>query len=210
MNILWVQTGDFLFFMAYFMLLLFWADFYYRVDGSSKGVFSKFRIPIAIAVSALGLFYVCIAILSIVFCKMDNQAEMVDEVSSTTLSFFFFVVGIAFLYFGIRLTIVLQKFRLLNRKKSQTRKVVGVAVLCTLCFVARASVVMFTVVKSIISFNKQEFNAPWEVSLAFFLLLEALPIALMLFLLRKLPVVRADLGSNKPLLSNRNMIGFSS
>jgi THH1/TOM1/TOM3 domain len=109
------------------------------------------------------------------------------------MSFLSVCVAVGFFYFGIRLWLVLRHYRIISvRKRNQTRKVVGVAVITTLCFAARAGLIIWSVVLAFVEPNTRQWNISWEMVLFFFVGLETFPVALMLFLLRKLPNWKLD------------------
>jgi len=186
--IIWIQAASMLFLLAYFNLLLFWAEFYYSVAGKTqKQVADTMRIPLLLFMLFIVAISATFLILSLLWLNDDILAEKLDMISSAVMSFLAVLVGCGFLSYGIRLYLLLRKYQLISpRKRAQTWKVVGVAVGCTICFLTRAGIVLYSLRQATQGFNKN-FNAPWAVVFVFFFFLEVVPICLMLFLLRKLP-----------------------
>jgi len=103
--------GSALFGLAYFLLLLYWADFFYLIDGSNRSLFVKFRRP-------LNFFFAILATLSITFLIVawvvqitGRDLEILDMVVAGFLSFLALVVAIGFLYYGIQMYLTLRKYR---------------------------------------------------------------------------------------------------
>jgi len=197
--VFFIQFATCFFILAYLMLLLFWADFYYKIDGSPVGVFVKLRYQLLAFSISFGILFLSFCILLICVRNSVEAVSNVDILSSVVVSVIFLGIAVAFLYYGVRLSRLLDKFRLFSsRKQSQTRKVVGVAISCTVCFTGRACFVLYSAGIAL-NHPEEDFNAPWSVSLFFFLVFETIPICLMLFLLRKLPGLKPD-PAGKPLL----------
>jgi len=189
----WEQIASFLFLLAYFNLLLFWAEFYYNVDGSHKKMQKKFRVGLILITAVIGILSITFVVLAILFEHSDENAERLDDITAGIMSILAIAVGFGFFYYGIRLYLLLRKYRLISpRKRAQTWKVVGVAVGCTVCFLTRAGLILYSVSLAWRSF-KHSFNAPVPVIFFFFFCLETVPICMMLFLLRKLPNWKNDL-----------------
>lgn len=118
---------------------------------------------------------------------------MLDNVAESVMSVLSVGVAVGFLYFGIRLWLVLRHYRIISvRKRNQTRKVVGVACITTMCFATRAVLIGWSVTLALTRPDTRQWNTPWELVAFFFLGLETFPVALMLFLLRKLPNWKLD------------------
>jgi len=164
-----------------------------------KKMAQKMRVPLQIIMIFTAAISITFLILSILWINNDLMADSLDEISSLVMSFLAVLVGFGFLYYGIRLYLLLRKYRLISpRKRAQTWKVVGVAVGCTICFITRAGIVLYSLMEASKNFNKN-FDAPWPLVFVFFFFLETVPITMMLFLLRKLPNWKAD--GTKPLLA---------
>jgi len=139
-------------------------------------------------------------VLAILWIGDDKKVNKLDMVSAAGMSFFALIIGCAFFYYGVKLYILLKTYRLLSEsKRVQTLKVVGTAVGCTVCFLTRSGVVLYSIQESLSMESHKDFSVSWPVVFFFFFFLETVPIILMLFLLRKLPKYKAD--SLKPLLS---------
>jgi len=198
--IIWVQAASVLFLFAYFNLLLFWAEFYYNVDGSYNNVNRRMRVCSIVTTFFMAMITIVFVALALLWMDNNELAYQLDEISSIVLCVLAILVGCAFLYYGIRLYILLHQYKHISpKKRAQTTKVVGVAVGCTICFLTRAAIVFYSVVEASKNFNRG-FDAPWFVVFIFFFALETIPICLMLFLLRKLPNWKSH--GTKPLLDS--------
>eukprot|EP01119_Soliformovum_irregulare_P020995 TRINITY_DN6880_c1_g1_i1.p1 TRINITY_DN6880_c1_g1~~TRINITY_DN6880_c1_g1_i1.p1 ORF type:complete len:321 (-),score=42.04 TRINITY_DN6880_c1_g1_i1:29-991(-) len=198
---LWIQSGSLLFLVAYFMLLMFWAKFYYSIRGIGREMAPKLERAVNIifvgsVVALIGFLIVCV-----VFLKNDQMAPKLDTIAGGVVAGMELTVGAGFFYFGIKLALLARQFHLLSsRKRAQTSKVVTVAAGCTLCFITRSVLILYSMYNAWNLPYARQFDAPWYVVLIFFLVLETIPVTLMLFLLRKLPTVKGDQYSeDKPL-----------
>jgi hypothetical protein len=61
--IIWMESGSFLFFLAYFMLLLYWADFYYRVQQTAphKRWMDRLKAPMFVLLALCAVAFVVAA-----------------------------------------------------------------------------------------------------------------------------------------------------
>jgi len=187
MDVAWKQLGSLLFFLAYFFLLLFWADFYYRVSRSHIRVFSTLRTPLLIFLALLGGLVIAYCVVAVALEMPSNTAGLFDDVSACVIASLSLMVAVGFLYYGIRLVAVLRGYSSLSlRKQTQTRKVVAVAVGCTLCFSFQAIFILYSAALQI---ERGTYSKEWDVNnyvvFLFFFCLETLPVVSMLYLLRK-------------------------
>ena len=135
----------------------------------------------------LPVVVVVACIIQIFSLKKLGGSLLVDDCFGMISSVLSLFIAIGFLYYGIQLNLVLRRFRMLStRKAAQTRKVVGVAVLASLCFVARSCLYIWSTVTSWENPSTQ-FSVSWPIMLVFFFCLETVPVSLMLYLLRRIP-----------------------
>jgi len=202
--VVWYQWGSALFLAAYFMLLLFWGDFYYQVNGRTDTCFGRMKTILCsflfIVLCSLSTF----VLLAFGWAKDGTRMAWLDLISSAVIGVLSILISLAFLYYGILLYLGLSKYRVFNATKvAQTFKVGSVAFVCTVCFATRASLVLYSLLKAINDQSfERNFDLAWFWVLIFFFIFEVLPIALMLFLLRKLPNWKEDpsLSSDPPTL----------
>jgi len=191
-NTIWNQTGSILYFLAYFNLLLFWAQFYYQVACFRTSVVSYLKGPIVVGAATLVALAIGFVSTSIAFMDDKSIVAELDVLASGVLACLCLLVAGGFCYYGSQLSFLLWEATLSPRKRQQTRKVVLVSVGCTVCFVCRAVVQLITVVRAWNNFKDHGWNASILEVIAFFAIFEAGPIILMLFLLRKLPTWKVE------------------
>eukprot|EP01116_Phalansterium_solitarium_P004712 TRINITY_DN1579_c0_g2_i1.p1 TRINITY_DN1579_c0_g2~~TRINITY_DN1579_c0_g2_i1.p1 ORF type:complete len:331 (-),score=85.18 TRINITY_DN1579_c0_g2_i1:1162-2154(-) len=198
---IWIAAGDALYFLAYFMLLLFWATFYYKLSGTGPTDLLKQNSSIACAFITMALLFAAFVAVAVWLMHSPAMASRFDTIISTIMSGFSLIVAVGFLYFGTRLLMLRARVPPGNTKKrAQILKITGVAGVCTVCFLARTALIMYSVVNTWLhplpdatpKSSHDVFGVSWIWLWAYFFVTEALPVALMLFLLRKVPTLRRN------------------
>ncbi|CAM8935237.1 hypothetical protein QQ045_013042 [Rhodiola kirilowii] len=169
-----------LFFSTYTLLVLFWAEIYYQARSQPV---DKLR-PSYYAVNAVVYFVqVCIWI----YVRISRSPISV-EVAKLFFSAVSFIAALGFLVYGGRLFVMLRRFPIESRGRQKKLNEVGfVTAICCTCFLVRCFVVALS------AFDKE---AELDVldhpilNLIYYTLVEILPSALVLFILRKLPPKR--------------------
>lgn len=170
-----------MFFSTYTLLVLFWAEIYHQACSLST---SKLR-PIFVVTNAI--VYFIQAGLWVFTALASGEATEVGRVASCV---FLALVSVAaaggFMVYGGRLFLMLRRFPVESRGRTKKLREVGlVTVICATCFTLRAVIVAWS------AFDKK--NADLDVwrhpllDIIYYSLVEIVPSALVLFILRRLP-----------------------
>lgn len=192
--IIWNHGAELLFCIAYFMLLMFWVDFYlHMARGRDVNFFHQsrhyFRVVFAVVLLVFSL-YACLILFWAGFKgKHWQRRNVLDTAGLAVLTIIIIVIGLAFLFIGLQLYLLLMNYAVPSHHTiTRARKVGIVATAITVCFLARAIVGLFAL------FNAKRQNADqkgWDVGWVFVTLFffgtEVIPTVLILFLLRNLP-----------------------
>ncbi|KAI3711118.1 hypothetical protein L2E82_14132 [Cichorium intybus] len=168
------------FFTTYSLLILFWAEIYYQArTQSTDGLRPAFFI-------INGTIYVIqIALWLILWWKPMDITLILSKIFFAGVSL---LASFAFLLYGGRLFLMLKRFPVESRGRRNKLQEVGyVTTICFICFLLR-SIMMFINAFSG-SANVDVLNQP-VLTFIYYLLVEILPSALVLFVLRKLPPKR--------------------
>ncbi|KAK1288840.1 hypothetical protein QJS10_CPB19g01474 [Acorus calamus] len=166
-----------LFFSTYTLLVLFWAEIYYQARSLP---IDKLRPTYVIVNGVVYLIQFCIWVYMAI-----SPMTMSVEVAKLFLAVVSFSAALGFLIYGGRLFVMLRRFPIESKGRQKKLNEVGfVTGICCTCFLIRCLVV------TISAFDK---NADPDVldhpilNLMYYMLVEILPSALVLFILRKLP-----------------------
>ncbi|KAI5080068.1 hypothetical protein GOP47_0005547 [Adiantum capillus-veneris] len=169
-----------LFFSTYTLLVLFWAEIYHQARSLPT---DKLR-PGFLSMNVL-IYVLQIIIWLYEWLSYNAVSLAVARLFFAVVSFF---AAIGFLLYGGRLFLMLRRFPLESKgRRKKLREVGFVTAICFMCFIIR------TVVVAASAFDD---NADLDVldhpilNLIYYLLVEILPSALVLFILRKLPPKR--------------------
>ncbi|KAK1262982.1 hypothetical protein QJS04_geneDACA012019 [Acorus gramineus] len=171
-----------LFFSTYTLLVLFWAEIYYQARSLP---IDKLRPTYVIVNGVVYLIQFCIWVYMAV-----SPMTMSVEVAKLFLAVVSFSAALGFLIYGGRLFVMLRRFPIESKGRQKKLNEVGfVTGICCTCFLIRCLVV------AISAFDK---NADPDVldhpilNLIYYMMVEILPSALVLFILRKLPPKRVS------------------
>ncbi|PKI63340.1 hypothetical protein CRG98_016228 [Punica granatum] len=171
-----------LFFSTYTLLVLFWAEIYQQARSLPT---NKLRPTYYAVNGAVYLVQVCIWI----FMRL-TQNEVAIEISRLFFSVVSFCAALGFVIYGGRLFVMLRRFPIESRGRQKKLYEVGcVTGICCTCFLIRCLVV------SISAFNKNADVNTLDhpvLNLIYYTLVEVIPSALVLFILRKLPPRRVS------------------
>ncbi|GAM28034.1 hypothetical protein SAMD00019534_112100, partial [Acytostelium subglobosum LB1] len=181
--LLWDHMIDMLFFLAYFMFFLSWTDFYYQASVGSESNFFKNRIVVIV----LSSFYVG-SVIAITGCfLMSNNPDTVKTVELVTACFItslYFMTAGLFAVYGLKINRLMNDCRLLI-KNVQSTKVKAITWICSLCFLLRACLIVYSIILLNNEPESKTFNLAWYWVLIFFVVLEILPTCAMLYYLSK-------------------------
>mmetsp|Transcript_12927 Transcript_12927/g.17673 ORF Transcript_12927/g.17673 Transcript_12927/m.17673 type:complete len:292 (-) Transcript_12927:333-1208(-) len=179
-----------LFFSTYSLLVLFWAEIYHQARKPSSPP-SGLR-PAFIAVNLL-VYTLQVALWTYLsLSSSDDHQHLINLLTACFMAGVSTLAAVGFTLYGGRLFIMLRRFPSQSPGRRKKLKEVGcVTSICTTCFTARAIIVAYS------AFNH---NASLDVikhpvlNLVYYLAVEIIPSALVLFILRKLPPKRPKNG----------------
>ncbi|KAK4742349.1 hypothetical protein SAY87_000350 [Trapa incisa] len=171
-----------LFFSTYTLLVLFWAEIYQQARSLPT---SKLRPTYYVVNGAVYFIQVCIWI----FIRLTRN-EAAFSISRLFFSVVSFCAALGFVIYGGRLFVMLRRFPIESRGRQNKLYEVGcVTGICCACFLIRCLVV------SISAFDENADVDALEhplLNLIYYTLVEVVPSALVLFILRKLPPKRVS------------------
>ncbi|XWS19435.1 hypothetical protein CRYUN_Cryun31cG0015600 [Craigia yunnanensis] len=169
-----------LFFSTYTLLALFWAEIYHQARSLPT---DKLRI---FYVSVNGVIYfiqVCIW----VYLWIDDNS-MVEFIGKIFIAVVSFIASLGFLLYGGRLFFMLRRFPIESKgRRKKLHEVGSVTAICFTCFLIRCFVVVLSAFDSDASLDVLDHPI---LNLIYYMLVEILPSALVLYILRKLPPKR--------------------
>lgn len=168
------------FFSTYTLLVLFWAEIYYQARSLSTDCLRP-----AYYIINGGIYFIQACIWIYLGVDDNSASEAVAKLFFAVVSLF---AALVFLFYGGRLFFMLRRFPIESKGRRKKLNEVGfVTAICFTCFVVRCIVV------AVSAFDK---NADLDVldhpilNFIYYMLVEILPSALVLFILRKLPPKR--------------------
>lgn len=165
------------FFTTYALLVLFWAEIYYQARVvSTDGLRPSFYV-INIVVYAIQ-----IALWLLLWWKPIQAMLVLSKVFIAAISLF---AALGFLLYGGRLFLMLQRFPVESKGRRKKLQEVGyVTTICFSCFLIRCILMCFNAFD--IAADLDVLNHP-VLNFFYYLLVEIIPSAMVLFILRKLP-----------------------
>jgi len=185
----WFEAASFFMFLAFLALVLFWADFYDFLENSITKPFFKRRVTrviLGMIFGILALLFTSLIVLLIFWRNDEDSLSDMQMIAEMVIAVMFLAAGLAYTVYGLRLASLLRRVRLAG---SSAVKIALVASSITSCFVARAILILYVLLK--IHFHEPPNNIKFDntalVELLYCFVTEILPTILMLFFLRKLP-----------------------
>ncbi|XP_009363185.2 tobamovirus multiplication protein 1 [Pyrus x bretschneideri] len=171
-----------LFFSTYTLLVLFWAEIYHQARSLPT---DKLRI-VYISVNAIMYFIqVCIWI----YLWMDDNS-VVEFIGKIFIAVVSFVAALGFLIYGGRLFFMLRRFPIESKgRRKKLHEVGSVTAICFTCFLIRCFVVVLSAFDADASLDVLDHPV---LNVIYYMLVEILPSALVLYILRKLPPKRVS------------------
>eukprot|EP00261_Vitis_vinifera_P031909 XP_019073152.1 PREDICTED: tobamovirus multiplication protein 1 isoform X2 [Vitis vinifera] len=171
-----------LFFSTYTLLVLFWAEIYHQARSLP---IDKLR-PAYYIINGLVYF----TQISIWISIRLSQSPIAIEVAKLFFSVVSFFAALGFLIYGGRLFFLLRRFPIESRGRQKKLNEVGfVTGVCCTCFLIRCLVVALSALDK--DADLDVLNHP-ILNLSYYMLVEIIPSALVLFILRKLPPRRVS------------------
>lgn len=169
-----------LFFSTYTLLVLFWAEIYHQARSLPT---DKLRI-VFISVNCV-VYAIQACIWACVWVNDNSTVEFVGKMFIAVVSL---IAALGFLVYGGRLFFMLRRFPIESKGRRKKLHEVGyVTGICFTCFLVRCFVEVVSAFDSDASLDK--LNHP-ILNLIYYMLVEILPSALVLYILRKLPPKR--------------------
>ncbi|XP_075674747.1 tobamovirus multiplication protein 1-like [Castanea sativa] len=177
-----MELPTLLFFSTYTLLVLFWAEIYHQARSLPT---NKLRPAYYVINGLVYIIQVCIWI----FIRLSRSPVAV-ETAKLFFSVISFSVALGFLIYGGRLFVMLRHFPIESRGRQKKLYEVGfVTGICCTCFLIRCVMLAFSAFDKDTDFDI--LNHP-ILNLIYYLLVEIVPSALVLIVLRKLPPRRVS------------------
>ncbi|KAL8228281.1 hypothetical protein R6Q57_015865 [Mikania cordata] len=181
---IWVllEVPGLLFFSTYTLLVLFWAEIYHQARSLPT---DKLRTAYVCVNVGVYVIQACIWI----YLWVDDSS-MVQFVGKIFIAVVSFMAALGFLLYGGRLFFMLRRFPIESKgRRKKLHEVGSVTAICFTCFAVRCFMDVLSAFDSDVSLDVLDHPV---LNLIFYMLMEILPSALVLFILRKLPPKRVS------------------
>ncbi|KDP20769.1 hypothetical protein JCGZ_21240 [Jatropha curcas] len=169
-----------LFFSTYTLLVLFWAEIYHQARSLPT---DKLRI-FYISVNA-GIYFIQVGIWVYLWVDDNSIVEFIGKIFIGVVSV---IAALGFLLYGGRLFFMLRRFPIESKgRRKKLHEVGSVTAICFTCFLIRCFVVLLSAFDTDASLDVLDHPV---LNLIYYMLVEILPSALVLYILRKLPPKR--------------------
>lgn len=169
-----------LFFSTYTLLVLFWAEIYHQARSLPT---DKLRI-VYISVNA-GIYIIQVCIWVYLWIDDNSVVEFIGKIFIAVMSI---IAALGFLLYGGRLFFMLRRFPIESKgRRKKLHEVGSVTAICFTCFLIRCFVVLLSAFDADASLDVLDHPV---LNLIYYMLVEILPSALVLYILRKLPPKR--------------------
>ncbi|CAL1397781.1 unnamed protein product [Linum trigynum] len=171
-----------LFFSTYTLLVLFWAEIYHQARSLPTDKLRVFYISIN------AVIYCIQAVIWVYLWVNDNSVvELIGKIFIAVVSI---IAALGFLLYGGRLFFMLRRFPIESKgRRKKLHEVGSVTAICFTCFLIRCFVVLLSAFDADASLYVLDHPV---LNLIYYTLVEILPSALVLFILRKLPPKRVS------------------
>ncbi|KAM1005129.1 hypothetical protein ACFX2I_005221 [Malus domestica] len=171
-----------LFFSTYTLLVLFWAEIYHQARSLPT---DKLRI-VYISVNAV-MYFIQVCIWVYLWIDDNSIVEFIGKIFVAAMSF---VAALGFLIYGGRLFFMLRRFPIESKgRRKKLHEVGSVTGICFTCFLIRCLVVVISAFDTDLSLDVLDHPV---LNVIYYMLVEILPSALVLYILRKLPPKRVS------------------
>ncbi|KAL3522021.1 hypothetical protein ACH5RR_014855 [Cinchona calisaya] len=169
-----------LFFSTYTLLVLFWAEIYNQARSLPTDKLRIYYIFIN-----CGIYFLQVCIWAYLWIDDNRGVEFIAKIFIAVVSF---IAALGFLFYGGRLFFMLRRFPIESKgRRKKLHEVGSVTAICFTCFLIRCFVVVLSAFDTDASLDV--LNHP-VLNLIYYMLVEILPSALVLYILRKLPPKR--------------------
>ncbi|KAL2524002.1 Tobamovirus multiplication protein 1 [Abeliophyllum distichum] len=166
-----------LFFSTYTLLVLFWAEIYHQARSLPTDKLRIFYFSIN-----GGIYFIQVCIWVYLWIDDSSVVEFLGKIFIAVVSF---IAALGFLLYGGRLFFMLRRFPIESKgRRNKLHEVGSVTAICFICFLIRCFVVALSAFDSDASLDVLDHPV---LNLIYYMLVEILPSALVLYILRKLP-----------------------
>ncbi|KAK9673926.1 hypothetical protein RND81_12G199100 [Saponaria officinalis] len=171
-----------LFFTTYTMLVLFWAEIYYQARSLPTDRLRAWYISVNCVIYTIqGLIWIYVWL---------NKNSIVGSMSQVFIAVVSFIAALGFLLYGGRLFFMLRRFPIESKgRRKKLHEVGSITAICFTCFLIRCFMVALSAFNA--NASLRVLNHP-ILDLIYYTLVEILPSALVLFILRKVPPKRVS------------------
>ncbi|XP_051133935.1 tobamovirus multiplication protein 1 [Andrographis paniculata] len=171
-----------LFFSTYTLLVLFWAEIYHQARSLPT---DKLRFFYVLINAAIYVIQVCIW----VYLWIDDNS-VIEFIGKIFIAVVSFIAALGFLLYGGRLFFMLRRFPIESKgRRKKLHEVGSVTAICFTCFLIRCFMVVLSAFDNDASLYVLDHPV---LNLIYYMLVEILPSALVLYILRKLPPKRVS------------------
>ncbi|KAJ8556278.1 hypothetical protein K7X08_023036 [Anisodus acutangulus] len=171
-----------LFFSAYTLLVLFWAEIYHQARSLPTDKLRTFYISVNGVI-----YFIQACIWAYLWIKDNSTVEFIGKIFIAVVSV---IAALGFLLYGGRLFSMLRRFPIESKgRRKKLHEVGSVTAICFTCFLIRCFVVVLSAFDSDASLDVLDHPV---LNLIYYMLVEILPSALVLYILRKLPPKRVS------------------
>ncbi|XP_058197737.1 tobamovirus multiplication protein 1 [Rhododendron vialii] len=182
--LIWVllDLPGILFFSTYTLLVLFWAEIYHQARSLPT---DKLRI-VYMSVNG-GVYFIQVCIWLYLWIDDNSVVEFIGKIFIAVVSF---LAALGFLLYGGRLFVMLRRFPIESKgRRKKLHEVGSVTAICFTCFLVRCFVDVLSAFDTDASLDVLDHPV---LNLIYYMLVEILPSALVLYILRKLPPKRVS------------------
>ncbi|CAL1372639.1 unnamed protein product [Linum trigynum] len=182
LTLLSLDLPGLLFFSTYTLLVLFWAEIYHQARSLPTDKLRVFYISIN------AIIYCIQAVIWVYLWVNDNNVvELIGKIFIAVVSI---IAALGFLLYGGRLFFMLRRFPIESKgRRKKLHEVGSVTAICFTCFLIRCFVVLLSAFDADASLDVLDHPV---LNLIYYTLVEILPSALVLYILRKLPPKRVS------------------
>ncbi|KAF3451702.1 hypothetical protein FNV43_RR07798 [Rhamnella rubrinervis] len=166
-----------LFFSTYTLLVLFWAEIYHQARSLPTDKLRIFYVSVNASV-----YFIQVCIWIYLWIDDNSVVEFIGKIFIAVVSF---IAALGFLLYGGRLFFMLRRFPIESKgRRKKLHEVGSVTAICFTCFLIRCFVVVLSAFDTDASLDVLDHPV---LNFIYYLVVEILPSALVLYILRKLP-----------------------
>eukprot|EP00798_Chlamydomonas_sp_ICE-L_P015966 gene15966-22097_t len=187
LRMLLLDLPGLLFFTTYTLLVLFWAEIYHQARGLPTGSLRPIFVGMNVTVVFIQAALWTLSWLS----GTEQMADMAFLFSEAFLALISLLAAVGFVVYGGRLYLMLHRFPIESRGRRKKLKEVGlVTTICAGCFTIRAVLIVLSATDR--SDLEIDLLGHPLLNILYYTIVEIIPAASVLYILRKLPPKRAE------------------